>query len=151
MAADNKKHETGAGGPKRTAAMAPGDVQAASEAWWCSRPMTYEWRGEVSLTPLSRDWFDAIDERFLHGARLFATAAKPFDRIIPLDKLAGCSVLEIGCGMGLHTETMVRAGAAVTAIDFDSDGSAGHRAPPGDQRARGQGDASGRRVSAIRL
>jgi len=32
--------------------------------------------------------------------------------------LAGANVLEIGCGMGLHTELMTRAGARVTAVDL---------------------------------
>jgi ubiquinone/menaquinone biosynthesis C-methylase UbiE len=37
---------------------------------------------------------------------------------MPLERLAGKRVLEIGCGMGLHTETLARAGADVTAIDL---------------------------------
>ena len=41
-----------------------------------------------------------------------------FGRIIPFDAIRGRRVLEIGCGMGLHTETLVRAGADVTTIDI---------------------------------
>ena len=37
---------------------------------------------------------------------------------MPLDRLLGLRVLEIGCGMGLHTETLARAGANVVAIDL---------------------------------
>jgi len=37
---------------------------------------------------------------------------------MPLDRLAGRRVLEVGCGMGLHAETMARAGALVTAVDL---------------------------------
>src|SRR5262249_31175049 len=39
-------------------------------------------------------------------------------RILPFDTLEGRAVLEIGCGMGLHSELLVRAGARVTAIDI---------------------------------
>ena len=80
--------------------------------------MAYDWHGEIAEQRLTREWFDAVDARFIHGARLFATAKTPFDRIMPLDRLAGKRVLEIGCGMGLHTETLARSGAEVTAIDL---------------------------------
>src|SRR6185312_16030397 len=66
----------------------------------------------------SAEWFNAIDQRFIQGARLYGTHQRPFDRIIPFDRIAGAEVLEIGCGMGLHTELMTRAGARVTAIDL---------------------------------
>jgi SAM-dependent methyltransferase len=50
--------------------------------------------------------------------RLFAHGERPFDRIIPFEAIAGKRVLEIGCGMGLHSELMARAGAEVTAVDI---------------------------------
>lgn len=80
--------------------------------------MTYDWGGRQKAEPLTLQWFDELDRRFITASRLFATDTKPFDRIIPLDSLANRRVLEIGCGMGLHTETMIRAGALVTAIDL---------------------------------
>ncbi|HVT07935.1 MAG TPA: class I SAM-dependent methyltransferase [Polyangia bacterium] len=80
--------------------------------------MSYDWRNQIEAPRFSREWFDAIDRRFLESARLYGTESRPFDRIIPLDRLAGARVLEIGCGMGFHTETMVRAGARVTAVDL---------------------------------
>jgi 2-polyprenyl-3-methyl-5-hydroxy-6-metoxy-1,4-benzoquinol methylase len=103
---------------KRRDEMTPGQVQDGNYRWWSSNPMTYDWRGEVRPEPLSLPWFDAIDQRFIHGSRLFATRDKTFDRMIPLAGLRGKKVLEIGCGMGLHTETMAAAGAQVTAIDL---------------------------------
>jgi 2-polyprenyl-3-methyl-5-hydroxy-6-metoxy-1,4-benzoquinol methylase len=103
---------------KRLDALAPERVQQGNERWWTENPMAYDWHGELRHERFSREWFDAIDARFIHGARLFATDRKPFDRILPLEGLAGKRVLEIGCGMGLHTETMIRAGAEVTAIDL---------------------------------
>jgi len=86
--------------------------------WWGKNPMSYDWQGTLREARFSREWFDAIDMRFLHGTRLFASDYEPFDRIIPFPRLAGARVLEIGCGMGLHTELMSKAGAKVTAIDI---------------------------------
>lgn len=80
--------------------------------------MAYDWHGEVAAEPGSLAWFAAIDRTFVHGARLFAHGAQPFDRIIPFADLEGKRVLEIGCGMGLHTELMLRAGARLTSVDI---------------------------------
>lgn len=80
--------------------------------------MSYDWHGEVQHEPLSREWFDAIDARFLEGSRLYATNRDSFDRLLPEGLLRGKKVLEIGCGMGLHTELMTRRGADVTAVDL---------------------------------
>jgi len=105
-------------GEKRTESMSMTEVQRASADWWNARPMAYDWHGENAAAAGTAEWFDRIDREFLIASRLFATETRPFDRIMPLDALAGKRVLEIGCGMGLHTETMARAGAIVTAIDL---------------------------------
>lgn len=105
-------------GEKRVETMAPAAVQGGNQAWWSEYPMAYDWRGEITDERFSRAWFDKIDASFLYGVRLFATEQRPFDRIIPLDLVAGKKVLEIGCGMGLHSETLVRAGADLTSIDL---------------------------------
>jgi len=102
----------------RTEDQTPTDVQNGNAQWWTEHPMTYDWHGELDVEQLSEAWFDALDQRFIHGARLFATDRTAFDRIMPLDTIAGKRVLEIGCGMGLHTETLARHGAQVTAIDL---------------------------------
>lgn len=103
---------------KRTDAMTPDEVQRGNQDWWTENPMSYDWHGEVQAPRFSRAWFDAADRAHIFGARLFATDKRPFDRVMPLDELRGKRVLEIGCGMGLHTETLARAGADVTAIDL---------------------------------
>jgi 2-polyprenyl-3-methyl-5-hydroxy-6-metoxy-1,4-benzoquinol methylase len=103
---------------KRTDEMSWEEVQRGNRSWWSENPMAYDWHGEIEVPRFSREWFRAVDERFLAGARLALTADRPFDRVLPYDRLSGARVLEIGCGMGLHTELMVRAGADVTSIDL---------------------------------
>ena len=105
-------------GEKRADDTSVGGVQSGNQAWWTDYPMAYDWRGEIKDPRFSREWFDKIDARFLYGVRLFATRERPFDQIMPLDRLQGKKVLEIGCGMGLHSETLVRAGADLTSIDL---------------------------------
>ena len=103
---------------KRTRCTDPVVVQDGNRAWWTDNAMSYDWPQEIRAVELSRAWFDEIDARFIHASRLFAHGARVFDRVIPFDRLANRRVLEIGCGMGLHTELMVRAGARVTALDI---------------------------------
>ena len=104
-------------GDKRTALTGAQDVQSGNVDWWTKNPMAYDWRGTVEAAPGTAAWFDAIDARFIEGARLFAHDARPFGRIIPFDRLAGKRVLEVGCGMGLHTELLARAGANLSSVD----------------------------------
>src|SRR5262249_25694600 len=80
--------------------------------------MSYDWHSKAPPKKFSAEWFDEIDRRFIYGARLFAHKETPFDIIIPFQELKAKRVLEIGCGMGLHTELMTRAGANVLAIDI---------------------------------
>lgn len=94
------------------------NVQDSNRAWWTDHTMSYDWNDAVNKEPFSLEWYNAIDKRFIHDGRLYGHEQAPFDRIIPFDKLKGTDVLEIGCGMGLHSELMVRAGARVTAIDI---------------------------------
>ena len=103
---------------RRTDALSPEQVQEGNRRWWTNNPMSYDWHGELRHERFSRPWFDAIDARFLEGARLYATDVEPFDRLIPRALVAGKKILEIGPGMGLHTELMTRRGGDVTAIDL---------------------------------
>ncbi len=103
---------------KRSASQPVDVVQQGNKQWWTENTMSYDWHGEIEVPRFSLPWFDAIDARFVAGARLYGTNVTPFDRIIPFSRLAGADVLEIGCGMGLHTELMARAGARVTAVDL---------------------------------
>jgi 2-polyprenyl-3-methyl-5-hydroxy-6-metoxy-1,4-benzoquinol methylase len=105
-------------GAKRTDEIQLSNVQSANQAWWTEYTMSYDWNDKIQREKFSASWFDVADRRFIHGARLFAHGQHPFDLIIPFDKLHGKRVLEIGCGMGLHSELMTRVGAKVTSIDL---------------------------------
>jgi SAM-dependent methyltransferase len=103
---------------KRSEELAVESVQQGNKRWWTENTMSYDWHNEIGAPRFSLEWYDAVDRGFLAGARLYGSDATPFDRIIPFDLLAGKEVLEIGCGMGFHTELMTRAGARVTAVDL---------------------------------
>src|SRR5215469_14767422 len=103
---------------KRLESLTTKEVQEGSALWWTKKPMLYDWHDEIEAARFTSEWFDAIDARFLFGSRLFASTHRPFDQILPIDNLDGAKVLEIGCGMGLHTQTMTSAGANVTAVDL---------------------------------
>ena len=106
------------GGAKRRDDIQLAKVQSANQSWWTDYTMSYDWNQKIKHEKFSLAWFDDSDQRFIHGARLFAHDKRPFDRIIPFDQLRGKRVLEIGCGMGLHSELMNRAGGDVTSIDL---------------------------------
>ena len=93
------------------------DVQHGNRSWWSDNPMTYDWHGDIRLAPGTREWFDEIDRRFVEASRPYLTSQRPFDRIMPND-LHGQQVLEIGCGMGLHSLELARRGAHVHAVDL---------------------------------
>lgn len=101
----------------RSLGQAPHQVQESNRTWWEGNPMTYDWHGKNSTEPHSRKWFDEIDRSFVAASFPYLSSHRPFDRIMP-ETLAGKRVLEIGCGMGLHTEELVTRGAEVTAIDL---------------------------------
>jgi 2-polyprenyl-3-methyl-5-hydroxy-6-metoxy-1,4-benzoquinol methylase len=107
---------------------AAGDAQAGNKAWWTENTMSYDWKNKVVRQEFSREWFDEVDQRFIASARHFAHTDRPFGRIIPFDQIAGKRVLEVGCGMGLHTELMAQAGAQVTAVDISPTSVAATRA-----------------------
>ncbi len=103
---------------KRTSNLDLSSVQGSNRRWWTENTMSYDWNETITHDRYSAAWFEEIDKRFIHGARLFAHNQRPFDRIIPFDNIKGQRVLEIGCGMGLHTELLAAAGAIVTSIDL---------------------------------
>ncbi len=93
-------------------------IQSQNRGWWTRNTMSYDWNDKVGGERFTAAWYDEIDRRFIHGARLFAHDKTPFDRIMPFEQMAGRDVLEIGCGMGLHSELMARAGARLRCVDI---------------------------------
>ena len=108
--------------------LAPPEAQSGNRSWWTEHTMSYDWKDKIVRQEFSREWFDEVDRRFIESSRHFAHSDRPFGQIIPFDDIAGKRVLEIGCGMGLHTELMASAGAQVTALDISPKSVAATRA-----------------------
>ena len=68
------------------------------------------WDPSGPMWPLHR--LNALRAPFVHE-----TIANHFDRPVTEASLAGLTVLDIGCGAGLLSEAMARAGATVTGVD----------------------------------
>lgn len=92
-------------------------VQERNRSWWNQTPMSYDWREKITLTEGTREFFDEVDARFFSSSP-FYRAPQPYGRLIPFEKLKGKRVLEIGCGLGLHSQLMAEAGADLTSIDL---------------------------------
>jgi len=92
-------------------------LQQRSRLWWNANPMSYDWYGTAATCEGSIDFFREIDKRFF-GSSTFYSGQRPFERLIPFHQLQGKRVLEIGCGMGSHTQLLAETGCIVTAIDL---------------------------------
>src|SRR5687768_16650831 len=58
--------------PHRTDATPFQAVQSGNQAWWTSQTMSYDWGEKNKFEKFSLPWYDEIDRRFAHDARLFA-------------------------------------------------------------------------------
>lgn len=79
--------------------------------------MRYDWHRTLEADEGTPEFFDQVDAR-LFNASPFFQGARPFEQLIPFDRLKGKRVLEIGCGLGSHAELFAAAGCHVTAIDL---------------------------------
>lgn len=93
------------------------DLQSESRSWWSRNPMSYDWRGTNPAPEGTRDFFDEIDRRFFQASP-FYRGERPFAALIPFAHLRDKRVLEIGCGLGSHSQLLAEAGCDLTSIDL---------------------------------
>jgi 2-polyprenyl-3-methyl-5-hydroxy-6-metoxy-1,4-benzoquinol methylase len=93
------------------------DLQSNSRLWWNKHPMSYDWHGTNPAPEGTAEFYDEMDRRFFNASP-FYRGARPFERCIPFDELKGKRVLEIGCGLGAHSQLFAEAGCRLTAIDL---------------------------------
>lgn len=101
-------------------------LKQASKEWWSSHPQDYVDPGEVDHLGLRENISDedllALLDKFDRNFERDGYFAQPrggllFSGLMPKN-LTGKRVLEIGCGLGAHTEALCFLGAQVTSIDL---------------------------------
>lgn len=102
------------------------DLKQTSRDWWSSHSQDYVDPGEMDHLGISEDIRDedliTLLDKFDHNFMCDGYFAQPrgdmlFSGLFPKD-LEGKKVLEIGCGLGAHTEVLSRLGAHVTSVDL---------------------------------
>jgi 2-polyprenyl-3-methyl-5-hydroxy-6-metoxy-1,4-benzoquinol methylase len=102
------------------------ELKQASREWWSSHPQDYVDPGELDHLGISEGIGDqeliALLDKFDGNFMRDGYFAQPrggalFSRLLP-NNISGKKVLEIGCGLGAHTEALCRLGALVTSIDL---------------------------------
>ena len=93
-----------------------------NQSWWQNNPMTYDWVHDLGEIKYNKDYFDKIDEIFSYGHSLCNNPRWPdgyiLENFIPYNELQGKRVLEIGCGAGLVSSHLAKAGADLSAVDL---------------------------------
>ena len=92
-------------------------LQVESRSWWGRNPMSYDWRRTNPAPEGTLEFFDEIDRRFFQASPLYR-GEPPFAALIPFSDLRGKRVLEIGCGLGSHSQLLAAAGCNLTSIDL---------------------------------
>jgi 2-polyprenyl-3-methyl-5-hydroxy-6-metoxy-1,4-benzoquinol methylase len=90
-----------------------------SREWWDANPMTYDWHKSIRPSEGTKEFYETIDERFFASSS-FYRGTRPFERLIPFERLRGKRVLEIGCGIGSHARLLAQSGCHLTCIDLTS-------------------------------
>ena len=90
--------------------------------WWENNPMTYDWKKELGEPSYTKKWFKSIDEIFGEGHSLLNNPRWPkgfiLEKFIPYSKFSGKNILEIGCGSGLLSSHIAKAGGNLFAVDI---------------------------------
>lgn len=98
-----------------------------SKEWWSNHSQDYVSPGEIPHLGVPDDMSDSdfidyinkIDNNFRKDAYFAQDKSNSiFSKLIPCSDLSGKKVLEIGCGLGAHTEILSRSGAVLTSIDL---------------------------------
>lgn len=93
--------------------------QQQNRAWWEANPMRYDWKDRLGVAEFSREFYQEIDRRFFEdAAHYLPPKTRPFDRLIPFDRLGGWDVLEVGVGSGSHAQLMSPFCRSYTGIDL---------------------------------
>jgi ubiquinone/menaquinone biosynthesis C-methylase UbiE len=83
--------------------------QENNKFWWEKNPMSYDWEGKNNHPKYSVKWFDFIDKRFKDYSNVYHVFKNNFfDEFINFKEQDKKVILEIGCGYGLHTETIIK-------------------------------------------
>lgn len=93
--------------------------QKENRAWWEANPMRYDWKHGLGVSEFSSEFYQEIDRRFFEdAARYMPARSRPFDAIIPFDRLPLWDVLEIGVGSGSHAQLLAPHCRTYTGIDL---------------------------------
>lgn len=101
-------------------------LKLLSKEWWSSHSQDYVSPGEIDHLGVSemihddelRKFLHKIDTNFMLDGYFAQSRGKPlFSKLLP-QNMHGKKVLEVGCGLGAHTEAMCKLGAIVTSIDI---------------------------------
>ncbi len=90
--------------------------------WWQSNPMTYDWDKSLGEPIYNQEYFHQIDDIFGEGHSLVNNPRWPegyiLENFIEYELFNKKEVLEIGCGAGLVSSHIERAGANIHSIDL---------------------------------
>lgn len=102
---------------RRIKAVSHDHLQTESRLWWEANPMGYDWHKTIQVPEGTKEFFETTDRRFFSSSSFYG-GERPFERWIPFDCLRGKRVLEIGCGLGAHTQLLSAARCELTSIDL---------------------------------
>lgn len=92
--------------------------QRANRTWWEANPMRYDWKQSLGHPEFSREFYQEIDRRFFDdAARYMPPRQRPFDAVVPFDRLPHLDVLEIGVGNGSHAQLLAPHCRSYTGVD----------------------------------